>query len=203
MFANDDERYSGSNNQKRSTATNYDNPKHSSTGNKTETRFNDRLLHRRSTEFYDGVYSGEFPFYSKPPGIDLQQYAESPDPFSYESTQGENVDIYVLDSGLADHASELNSFKNAFANGQIKGWFFPRGPQSTTKRFDSVSTRSSGSESFHGTWVISKIIDEKAGYARKANIWMAAHYDHFEWQFIKFVPETDDKEEDTYKHFQN
>ncbi|KAF3928416.1 hypothetical protein AA313_de0208788 [Arthrobotrys entomopaga] len=119
----------------------------------------------------DGLDS-DYGFYGRPPFSHIDQ------PW-IEDTEGENINIFVVDDGFADHADELPTFQHAFDNNQFKDWFLPRGPLAETDRraWGLYSMGLPESEYFHGTHVISKIIDKEVGFARKANIWIAANYD--------------------------
>ncbi|KAK6541985.1 hypothetical protein TWF694_007758 [Orbilia ellipsospora] len=171
----DEERYFGTKKNKRSPEKMCDIKQHSNL-NSTKIHPRDLRFQKRGLEEIENPLP-DVVFYSTPPGVNYDEYADSQDPVYFESSQGEGIDIYVLDHGLADHASELPTLEESLKNGQIKGWLFPNGPESTTERLEA-----SNHGSFHGTEVLSKIIDDEAGFARKANIWIAAYYDTYGYQ---------------------
>ncbi|KAF3928306.1 hypothetical protein AA313_de0209241 [Arthrobotrys entomopaga] len=127
-------------------------------------------IQTRAKVLFEKPFFPDFRFYSKPPESELVTYQ-----MYYEDSQGENIDIFVLDTGFADYANDLKGFKNAFANGQIKGWIVPGGPLASKKEHESSTvgeapddadpnkTVHTHQRAFHGTRVISKIIDDKAG----------------------------------------
>ncbi|KAF3916114.1 hypothetical protein AA313_de0201038 [Arthrobotrys entomopaga] len=149
----------------------------------------DRKVQKRGAAPWDDpIKYPDFEFYSKPPGDHLEW---DDDPW-FEDSEGKDIDVFVLDTGLADHADELETFRHAYQNNQIKGWLLPRGPLATNehreKRYlDDNGQYDINDSSFHGTQVISKIIDERVGFARKANIWVAALYDKAENSFQVYV----------------
>ncbi|KAK6541988.1 hypothetical protein TWF694_007761 [Orbilia ellipsospora] len=149
------------------------------TTNESEKGFQSKVVQKRTALPLYGdrdFLSQDMLMYSLPvdPGDD---HVYNPPPF-YDDSEGENIDIFVVDSGLADHADQLQTFKHAYQNNQIKGWLFPGGPLATTERREHRGEdEEEGGYPFHGTEMISKIIDENVGYARKANIWVGANYD--------------------------
>ncbi|KAK6362365.1 hypothetical protein TWF730_006057 [Orbilia blumenaviensis] len=116
-------------------------------------------------------------YYSKPPSISTDEWKSHV--VYYEDSEGSGVDVFVLDSGLASHASEHSEFRHAYDNDQIKGWIYSEGPEQLTG-FRDFADPNQGVD-FHGTYVISKIIGSSTGYARKANIWVGVVTDSTDW----------------------
>ncbi|EPS45781.1 hypothetical protein H072_127 [Dactylellina haptotyla CBS 200.50] len=113
-------------------------------------------------------------YHSTPPPGGDRDYG-SPGALSdyyFESSEGEGVDIYVIDTGF-EFRTTHGEFAEALARDQIKGYIFPVALDAPHDKvdYDPQST------DLHGTVVTSKIIGKRAGMARKANIWVAPMVD--------------------------
>ncbi|KAF3925463.1 hypothetical protein ABW21_db0207619 [Orbilia brochopaga] len=126
-------------------------------------------VHKRSHDPDGRQVTRDLDMYEKPPGIpDLHDWIDNPH-ITRDQSEGAGVDIFVIDTGLAKNADKSKEFKHAYDNRQFKGWIIARSPFSTEAPFDR---RAFTTGAFHGTYVLSKIIGNSTGWARKANIWV-------------------------------
>ncbi|KAK6519098.1 hypothetical protein TWF281_003786 [Arthrobotrys megalospora] len=86
-----------------------------------------------------------------------------------EASQGEGINIYLLDSGFVPEAKDHPEFAQAVAiENRIKGWLHH---QLVGMKEDDHDRKKF--ESPHGTGALSKILGKRGGFAKKANVWMA------------------------------
>ncbi|KAK6525815.1 hypothetical protein TWF281_010858 [Arthrobotrys megalospora] len=144
-----------------------------------------KVLQKRSLLEYrfDKGIPSDLRYYSKPPGTTSDKWES--EPVYYEDSEGEGIDIFVLDNGFTSAATEHDQFKDAIQNNQIKGWLFAGGVQEGRNHDEILSKDDATKSDFHGTEVISKIIGRRTGFARKANIWVAScpDYEGVCWTF--------------------
>ncbi|KAJ6258387.1 hypothetical protein Dda_6427 [Drechslerella dactyloides] len=141
----------------------------------------------------------DFIYHSKPPDANFDDWKEE-EVYWYPGTEGEGVDIWVLDSGLASSAHLSREFNQAFERRRIKGWFFAGGTMIKKLRVDSLWRMGDVHENYVGTKVIAKItgrliteqltfevladiaksfiLGRRNGYARKANVYIGVIYDY-------------------------
>ncbi|KAK6541987.1 hypothetical protein TWF694_007760 [Orbilia ellipsospora] len=156
-------------------------PELDATTSESQVNIEDQDFQKRAIELWNQPLTPDIKFYSKPPDVAPEDYHN----VYYEASQGENINIFVLDTGFADHADQLVTLKHAFQNGQIKGWLLPGGPLATAEHRENRKVAKEWV--YHGTLVISKIIDEGVGFARKANIWVGGGYDSADNDFEIFI----------------
>ncbi|KAF3918292.1 hypothetical protein ABW21_db0204015 [Orbilia brochopaga] len=117
-------------------------------------------------------YSADLIRYDIAPGSSEEEWHSHQHTFSV--SEGQGIDIFVLDTGFADNAIASPEFSRAIRNGQIKGFYWAQGTQPHGPWMDFADPYPGR---FHGTMVISKIIGETTGWARKANIWVEVMLD--------------------------
>ncbi|EPS45878.1 hypothetical protein H072_128 [Dactylellina haptotyla CBS 200.50] len=134
-------------------------------------RANERVVSSRSIPF-------DIQYISMPPRADGRLTHGLPQniAYSYDSSEGKGVDVFVVDSGFAPLAEHHAEFKDSV--GQIKGWFRAKGPWPAKPGTDVLEAEELRNQ-WHGTNVISRLIGKHSGLASKANIWPAVTYDAY------------------------
>ncbi|KAK6347451.1 hypothetical protein TWF718_005293 [Orbilia javanica] len=87
-----------------------------------------------------------------------------------EESQGEGVNIYLLDSGFVEEAKKHPEFSETVGKeGRIKGWLHHPTLSGNETDYDRQTT----DQEIRGTCGISKILGRRGGLAKRANVWIA------------------------------